>query len=257
MKVRRWVAITTLTVLTTALSAQILDTEKPHKLNRFGRPTSQGRLLQPQVAAYSIDSANEVQADLLEQSREAGLLTDWHLDGRFGRGQNDFSRKFAPEHEAAKQAKWATRHFERLRCELVFPGGTFVLPRELAARNGVFYANSSTYLTGSGDWNVYLESGAEATVFVDDRKVLARGPKATGVLRAKIHVESGYHSVMVKFTAQAAPFRVAILPLNSGSRRKNNTPYLQASPVSEDMMARTSATNVATRLLATSLPVAK
>jgi hypothetical protein len=42
---------------------------------------------------------------------------------------------------------------------------------------------------------------------------------------------------MVKFTAQGAPFSVAILPPNSGSRRKNNTPYLQASPASEDMQA--------------------
>jgi hypothetical protein len=85
---------------------------------------------------------------------------------------------------------------------------------------------------------VYLESGAEAVVFVDGRRVLTRGEQATGVQRGKIHVEGGYHAVMVKFTAQAAPFRVAILPPNSGSRRKNNTPYLKASPSSEDMLAK-------------------
>ncbi len=72
---------------------------------------------------------------------------------------------------------------------------------------------------------------------MDGQRVVESGPKAPGVLRGSIHAESGYHSVMVKFTAEAAPFRVAILPPNSGSRRKNNTPYLQASPASEDMMA--------------------
>ena len=89
---------------------------------------------------------------------------------------------------------------------------------------------------------MYLESGAEAVVFVDGRRVLARESarksQATGVLRVKIQAASGYHSVLVKFMAQAAPFRVAILPPNSGSRRKNNTPYLKASPGSEDMLAK-------------------
>jgi hypothetical protein len=31
---------------------------------------------------------------------------------------------------------------------------------------------------------------------------------------------------------------VAILPPNSGSRRKNNTPFLQAAPASENLMAK-------------------
>ena len=113
----------------------------------------------------------------------------------------------------------------------------FALPSSLAGRPGVFYASSSTYLDGGGEWDVYLESGAGAVVFVDGRRVLAHESEATGVLRVKIQAEGGYHSVLVKFMAQAAPFRVAILPPNSGSRRKNNTPYLKASPGSEDMMA--------------------
>jgi len=173
------------------------------------------------------------EAELLEESREAGLLTDWHLEGRFGRGgEDEFVRAFAPEKEAAK-----ARHKQPERYELVFPEGKFALPPALAPLKGVFYASSTAYLSGSGDWNVYLESGAEAAVFVDGHRVIESGPKSPGVLRGTIHAERGYHSVMVKFTAQAAPFRVAILPLNSGSRRKNNTPYLQAAPASEDLMA--------------------
>jgi hypothetical protein len=183
------------------------------------------------------------EAELLGNSREAGLLTDWHLEGCFGHGgEAEFARKFGPERLAQKQAKRVAAgvetELERRHYELVFPRGTFALPSELAGRSGVFYASSSTYLDGSGEWNVYLESGAEAVVFVDGRRVLARESKATGVLRVKIQAESGYHSVLVKFMAQAAPFRVAILPPNSGSRRKNNTPYLKASPGSEDMLAK-------------------
>jgi hypothetical protein len=174
-------------------------------------------------------------AELLEKSRDAGLLTDWHLDGRFGHRGNEFAREYAPEKEAAKQG---SRKADRMRFELIYPEGIFTLPRELAEMSGVFYAVSSTYLSSGGDWNVYLESGAEAVVFVDGRRAVTRGAKASGVLREKVHIESGYHSVMVKFTARAAPFRVAILPPNSGSRRKNNTPYLQASPASEDMLAK-------------------
>ena len=173
--------------------------------------------------------------DLLAESREAGLLTDWHLEGRFGSGRaGDFSRKFAPEKAAPKAPM---RVDETQRYELVFPKGRFVLPTAMASRRGVFYATSSTYLSDSGYWDVYLESGAQAVVFVDGKNVLENEPDAKGVIRVTIRAERGYHSVLVKFTAQAAPFRVAILAQNSGSRRKNNTPYLQASPTSEDMTA--------------------
>jgi hypothetical protein len=173
-------------------------------------------------------------AERLENSRDAGLLTDWHLQGCYGRDDSDFKRHFAPERVAAKLAAKPPKHFEAP--ELVFADGTFVLIPDHAAK-GVFYAQSSTWLASGGEWNIYLESGAPAAVFVDGHQVIARGSHANGVLRATIHLDGGYHAVLVKFVAQAAPFRVAILPPNSGSRRKNNTPYLQASPASEDMMA--------------------
>jgi hypothetical protein len=236
MKIERRIAIVTLLTFGAALSvptmaAQTVQTEKPRH--------SKSKVSQSAVDTRASDDMNRIadESNMLEKSREAGLLTDWHLDGRFGHGSRDeFARVFAPEKEAAKQV--GGRRFERRRYELVFPEGTFTLPQELATQKGVFYANSSTYLTAGGDWFVYLESGADAVVFVDGRRALSsRGAKSAGVLRGKIHVESGYHSVMVKFTAEAAPFRVAILPPNSGSKRKNNTPYLQASPASEDMMA--------------------
>ena len=166
-----------------------------------------------------------------ERSREAGLLTDWHLMGRYGRaGAADFARSFEPERWKADD-----RHLRNLRYELLFPEGSFVLPPALAGRDGVFYAVSRVYLTGSGDWNLYLESAADTVVFVDGRQVLSLAGNHKGTLRESIHAESGYHKVMVKFTAQSAPFRLAILPPNSGSRRKNNTPYLQGT---EDLSAR-------------------
>jgi hypothetical protein len=242
MRIGRWIGIVTLLAMSAALVAQ---TETQSATNAATSSTSispepdhsSGKALGTTMDGQgSVDSTRvAAETNQLDKSREAGLLTDWHLEGRFGHGNgNEFAHKFPPEREATKEA---TRRFVRRRYELVFAEGTFALPEEFASQKGVFYANSSTYLTSSGEWNVFLESGAEAMVFIDGRRVLAGGSKASGVLRAKIHVESGYHSVMVKFTAQAAPFRVAILPLNSGSRRKNNTPYLQASPASEDMMA--------------------
>jgi hypothetical protein len=238
MNIRRWIATATVLAASAVLMAQTLAAQTAETPRPPGLSRSKDKALQARIDGQNSNDLKRITADaeLLEKSRAAGLLTEWHLEGRYEHwGRSEFARQYTPEKEAAKQG--ARRRFERSRYELLFPDGTFALPKELAGLKGVFYANSNTYLTSSGEWNVYVESGAEAVVFVDGRRAVTRGPKATGVLRGKIHLESGYHSVMVKFLAQAAPFRVAILPLNSGSKRKNNTPYLQASPAQEDMMA--------------------
>jgi hypothetical protein len=211
-----------------------------------------GAAAQPETGPGN--ALTEDQAQMVENSRDAGLLTDWHLMGRYGHHPADLTHSYAPERWFAKQvakqaalqasektaANSVNHPVKRLKSppyELVYPEGTFVLPPSQAGRDGVFYALSCTYLTSSGDWNVYLESEAPAVVFVDGKRVLVRGPEAPGTRRETIHLNSGYHMVMVKFVAQAAPFRVAILPPNSGSRRKNNTPYLHAEPGSEDLQA--------------------
>jgi hypothetical protein len=216
----------------------------------FGRTA--GAAAQPET--HPGNALTEDQAQMVENSRDAGLLTDWHFMGHYGTHPADLANSYAPERwlaqqaakqaalrESKKKAAASSSHPEtRLkspRYELVYPEGTFVLPPSQTGRDGVFYALSCTYLTSSGDWNVYLESEAPAVVFVDGRRVLVRGPKASGTRRETIHLDSGYHLVMVKFTLQAAPFRVAILPPNSGSRRKNNTPYLHPEPGSEDLQA--------------------
>ncbi|PSH04486.1 MAG: hypothetical protein CXZ00_06585 [Acidobacteria bacterium] len=215
MRIVRWVCVVTLLVLDAGLTAQTAT-----------RPATHSEALSA--------AANVGETELLDASREAGLLTEWHLDGRFGHGKRkDFARRFTPEREAMKQA---TRSGPETQYELIFPDGKFSLPKNLASQKGVFYASSRTYLDNDGDWILYLESGGEAEVFVDGQLVLTRDLNASGVLRAKFHANSGYHSVMVKFTARAAPFRVAILPPNSGSRRKNNTPYVQGS-ASDEMLA--------------------
>jgi hypothetical protein len=238
MRIRHWIATAAVLAASAAWLAQTMAAQSAETVRTPGLSRSKDKALRAMIEAQGSDDLQRIagETELLEKSREAGLLTGWHLEGRFvHRGRDEFEREYAPEKEAAKQIG---RRFERSRYELLFPDGTFALPKELAGLTGVFYANSNTYLTSGGDWNVYVESGAEAVVFVDGRRAVTRGPKATGVLRGKIHVESGYHSVMVKFKAQAAPFRIAILPLNSGSRRKSNTPYLQASPAQEDMLAK-------------------
>jgi hypothetical protein len=238
MRIRHWIATATVLAASAALLAQAMVAQSAETTRTPGLSRSKDKALQAMIEAQDSGDLKHIaqDAELQEKSREAGLLTDWHLVGRFvHRGRGDFAREYAPEKKAAKEG--ARRRFERSRYELLFPDGTFALPNKLAGLTGVFYANSTTYLTSGGDWNVYVESGAEAEVFVDGRRAVTHGPRAEGVLRGKIHVESGYHSVMVKFRAQAAPFRIAILPLNSGSRRKNNTPYLQASPAQENMQS--------------------
>ena len=183
-------------------------------------------------------------AEALEASREAGLLTDWHMEGRFGHGAAaEIQHRYPPEKLALKLAtsrgqvrslhKQHAQHYE-----LVFSSGAFELPAEQKEQKGVFYASSVTYLMIGGEWNLYLESGDAAVIFLDGRPVLSRTPEAVGVVRKAVRAESGYHSIMVKFVAAAAPFRVAILPPNSGSHHKNSTPYLRAVPSSEEMMAR-------------------
>jgi len=217
-----------------SLSAQTVSTPSPRSHRRSARSAVLRMVADVQPDTDLAKSMNEAQ--LLEESREAGLLTDWHLCGIYGRGrEEDFARAFAPEKAAVKRRNQSGNQSEHY--ELVFPEGRFTLPSSMAARKGVFYASSNTYLSSGGQYNVYLESGAEAAVFVDGQRVLESGPKTDGVLRGTIHADKGYHSVMVKFTAQAAPFRVAILPPNSGSRRKNNTPFLQAAPASENLLA--------------------
>ena len=180
-------------------------------------------------ASRDLRAEAEAQA---ERSREAGLLTDWHLVGRYGRSGTDLTRSFEPEHWSADD-----RRLRNISYELLFPEGTFALPPAMAGQSGVFYALARIYLSGSGDWNLYLESGAEAVVFVDGHRVLERGPNHRGTLRETMHAESGFHNVMVKFVAQAAPFRLAVLPPNSGSRRKKNTPYLHGQG-GEELSAR-------------------
>jgi hypothetical protein len=203
------------------------DVERPGAASKLAEPLQgQGR-----GAGYQAAEPGRSEED---QGRgcAAGEIARGGIAYRLASGR---TRRFAPEKAAAKDG--ARRDLSE-RFDLVFPEGSFALPPAQASAKGVFYANSSTYLSSSGEWNVYLESGAEAVVFFDGRRVLERAPEATGVTRGKIHAESGYHSVMVKFTAVATPFRLAILPPNSGSRHKNNTPYLQASPASEEIMAK-------------------
>jgi hypothetical protein len=47
-------------------------------------------------------------ADLLEKSREAGLLTDWHLEGRFGHRNADIAHCYAPEKAAMRHSGWSS-----------------------------------------------------------------------------------------------------------------------------------------------------
>jgi hypothetical protein len=151
MRIRPWIATVAILAAGAGLLAQTVTAQTMETRRVPGLSRSRDKALQAMIDAQDSDDLKRIadEAKLLEKSREAGLLTDWRLAGRFDhRGKDEFGYEYPPEKEAAKQG--ALRRFERSRYELSFADGTFALPKELAGLKGVFYANSSTYLTGGG-----------------------------------------------------------------------------------------------------------
>ena len=72
-----------------ALSAQSLSAQDVQTSSTDGQSYSESTAMRSTTGSYSGDKpdANMRIEELLADSREAGLLTDWHLCGRFGRGE--------------------------------------------------------------------------------------------------------------------------------------------------------------------------
>lgn len=173
--------------------------------------------------------------NLLQQSRESGLLTDWKFLGPIGKLPNiDFDKKFDPEMDGLKKNIYNGKHVEYAQ----FVNGKFSLPSYMR-KQGVFYAASRIVLRSGGDWVLRVETPGTMKVFIDGRLVITREDRRETVPQVIVesqHIDGGEHTVMVKFVSAAAPFRIAIMAPTGVLRRKNK-PTLHAGPEAEYVSA--------------------
>lgn len=184
---------------------------------------------QPSVTA----SSSTPELDQLLASRESGLLTNWSLAGPFGKS-SQLSGTFAPERDQLGKQRYGT---EKVR-SLQFASGRFELPAD-SRQNGVFYAASDVWLPNAGEWRLYAETAGEMMVFVDGKISLQRQNSDHDLQTTSqvMHLERGTHRIVVKFTAAAAPFHVAVMPQTGGLRKRNNKPNVHITPESEYVSA--------------------
>lgn len=186
------------------------------------------------LASAASDRAPEL--NLLEQSRDAGLITDWKVVGPFGKyALAEFDQSFAPERDQMRQMRYERRTVERVR----FADGQFKLP-EHYRKQGIFYAVGEVFLLNDGDWTVFLETPGLVEVRIDGESVLLRDDRQgtqPQTFRKTLRMLNGEHRVLVKFAASASPFRLAVMPPSGGLKRKNNIPLLRTTPEAEYVQA--------------------
>lgn len=192
----------------------------------------------PELRFALVAAANDgvPELDQLESSREAGLVTDWKVAGPFGRHPLlDFDKHFSPEKDELQNRRSEGKTIERLE----FPSGRFVLP-EYFSKRGVYYAASDLYVVTDGMWNLYMETGGTAAIYVDGALVSQRDERKAEqpeLIRKLVHLTQGHHRLLMKFSPTASPFRVALLLPSGGVRKKQNIPVLRASPESDYALA--------------------
>lgn len=167
--------------------------------------------------------------DQLLVSKDSGLLTDFRVVGPFGK-TSDFNKVFGPERDQLRKRTYG----DLFAINLQFATGKFELPLH-APKNGVFYASSEVWLPNGGEWRIYAETAGTMTVFLDGKLALHRDAQQRDLRTTSqvVHIERGTHRVLVKFTATAAPFHLAVMPQTGGLRKRNNKPNIHVSLESE------------------------
>ena len=180
------------------------------------------------LAQISVSGSTQ-ELDQLLTSKDSGLLTDWRLVGPFGK-TSEFAKAWAPEHDQLRKRTYGD-HFA---ITLQFANGKFELPLH-SPKNGVFYASSDVWLPNGGEWRIYAETAGTMTIFLDGKPALHRDIQARDLQTTSqiMHIERGTHHVLVKFTAAAAPFHLAVMPQTGGLRKRNNKPNIHLAPESE------------------------
>ena len=181
------------------------------------------------LVAAAADGAPEL--DLLQQSREYGLLTDWKIRGPFGsEGIIDFDKAWPPE----KNGK--ARKFRGTFADVYqFADGAVTLS-EGADHPGVYYAEGEFEIPSSGTWRLRLQTVGTLDIFLDGKNVLRRDARSNvlpEVSWQSLRMEAGKHKVLVKFLPSASPFRIAILPPSPGPKRRKAPHAIHAGPESE------------------------
>jgi hypothetical protein len=177
--------------------------------------------LRAQRAATSLPSTAP-ELDELLASKESGLLTDWRIAGPFGK-YGELEKSWAPERDQLRKTHYGDKKVETTQ----FPTGKFVLP-ERFPKKGVFYASSEVWIPNGGEWRIYAETAGTMVVFIDGKQVIERSSDKNNLSTTSevIHLQHGTHRVLVKFTANASPFHLAVMPQTGGLRKKNNIPDL-------------------------------
>ncbi|MGE5322791.1 MAG: DUF3857 domain-containing protein, partial [Actinomycetota bacterium] len=175
------------------------------------------------IVAAAADGARKL--DLDKTAESAGLLTRWRIAGPFGRfSYLDFDRRWPAESgEFWKPGRAAVQQFW-------FRDGMVPLP-EYFLSSGVFYAASNVRTRNRGASQLDVLSPGPYTIFVDGRKVLTKDSRYTmGGNRESLilHLQTGRHRVLVKFTADAAPFSLDLHPVFT--HRSAEVPSLPLSP---------------------------
>ena len=176
------------------------------KLIAAGSP--QTRFLQAALLAGAMDGVPGL--DPLRLARDAGILTDWRINGPFGSKPNvDWEQRFDPEmHPLA--AAYDGRKSE----SFLFLDGNVNLPGYLRAGDGVFFAESSVTMPRAGEMTLRLESPGTAEIFVDGESVLTKDDRlreTADFQRVTLRLAPGTHRVTVKFLESALPWRVTLL----------------------------------------------
>ncbi len=146
-----------------------------------------------------------------ELARQLGLLTDWHLAGPFGQFNNlDFAGHWPPEQDGFTPPAYGGRAVERFR----FADGRVSLPGYFPSA-GVFYAASEASVPAAGAWRLRVESRGTLAVFVDGSLALVKDDRlreGPDLQPRVLTLASGTHQLLVKFTADGAPFQVTLSP---------------------------------------------
>ncbi|HWR16443.1 MAG TPA: DUF3857 domain-containing protein [Terriglobales bacterium] len=151
--------------------------------------------------------------DLDTQTREAGIITHWRVQGPFGKYSNvAFDQSWQPERDGVAE-EVSDKPSERLQ----FDDGNFQLP-DYFPRSGVYYAAATLNLPRSARRILRIESAGTLEIFLNRRRVLRndlRFRKGPEVVSQEIKIPAKPQAVLVKFTPQALPFRVSVLPISS------------------------------------------
>jgi hypothetical protein len=180
-------------------------------------------------SAFAQRSKDSADLDQLLISKDSGLLTDWRVVGPFGKS-SELRHVWAPERDQLRKGRYGTDRVQKFQ----FATGEFVLPATVK-RPGIFYASSEVWLPNGGDWRLYAETAGEMIVFLDGKAVIHRNVKQKDphTTSEVVHLDRGTHNVLVKFTAAAAPFHLAVMPETGGLRKHNNIPSVHRSAEAE------------------------